>query len=115
MENLEETVRSICSKLYPDADSLADKLIELARTHRGNREAIITNSRLKNSDAVLIAYGDHLKRQGESHLHTLGDWTGKYLKDHISLVHLLPFHPSTAYDGYSAALRYNALCILTHK
>ena len=52
-------------------------------------------------DTVLIAYGDHLQRDDEAPLKTLGDWCAKYLKGILSTVHVLPFHPSTSYEGYA--------------
>ncbi len=52
-------------------------------------------------DAVLIAYGDHLKRHLERPLATLGRWCRRHLRGHLSTVHVLPFHPSTSYEGYA--------------
>ena len=52
-------------------------------------------------DAVLIAYGDHLRRQRERPLATLGRWCRRHLDGHVSTVHVLPFHPSTSYEGYA--------------
>ena len=52
-------------------------------------------------DAVLIAYGDHLKRPGQQPLATLAGWSRAMLKGLVSVVHVLPFHPSTSYEGYA--------------
>ena len=52
-------------------------------------------------DAVLIAYGDHLRRRREPGLKTLQRWCSRHLSGHVSTVHVLPFHPSTSYEGYA--------------
>lgn len=52
-------------------------------------------------DAVLIAYGDHLRRHRQRPLVTLGRWCRRHLGGHVSTVHVLPFHPSTSYEGYA--------------
>jgi sucrose phosphorylase len=50
---------------------------------------------------VLIAYGDHLRRRGELPLATLRSFCREHLADLVSTVHVLPFHPSTSYEGYA--------------
>ncbi|MBI5367797.1 MAG: hypothetical protein HZA54_12230 [Planctomycetes bacterium] len=57
--------------------------------------------RFDETDAVLIAYPDHLKRRGEAPLATLAAWCRARLAGCFSTVHVLPFHPSTSYEGYS--------------
>lgn len=52
-------------------------------------------------DAVLIAYGDHIRSEGEAPLATLAAWCRSHLKGLLSVVHVLPFHPSTSYEGYA--------------
>ncbi len=51
--------------------------------------------------AVLITYGNHLERAGERPLRTLANWCRAHWRGLISAVHVLPFHPSTSYEGYS--------------
>jgi sucrose phosphorylase len=51
--------------------------------------------------AVLIAYPDHLQRDGEAPLRTLADWCGAHWRGLLSTVHVLPFHPSSSYEGYA--------------
>jgi hypothetical protein len=74
------------------------------------------------ADILLIAYPDHLKSADRSPLRTLSDWCRDHFQNLIrhvtclfvfivdcldlmrfvcSTVHILPFHPSTAYDGYA--------------
>ena len=53
------------------------------------------------ADVVLIAYGDHLLDRERAPLATLTDWCRRELAGLVSTIHVLPFHPSTSYDGYA--------------
>ena len=55
---------------------------------------------LSERDALIIAYGDHLQRPGETPLATLRD-TLKRLELPVSGLHLLPFYPYSSDDGFS--------------
>lgn len=70
----------------------------IARSLEGDRRK---KPRFDQRTAVLITYGDHLKRTGEAPLRTLANWCTAHWKDLITTVHVLPFHPSTSYEGYS--------------
>ncbi len=56
---------------------------------------------LTEKDIIMIAYGDHFTSLKSTPLRTLANWCDQHLKGLISAVHLLPFHPSTSYDGYA--------------
>ncbi|WFB37200.1 sugar phosphorylase [Kiritimatiellota bacterium B12222] len=53
------------------------------------------------SDAILITYGDSVKREGELPLRTLTEFVREQLGSAVSLVHILPFFPFTSDDGFS--------------
>ncbi len=53
------------------------------------------------SDIVLIAYPDHLRAPDEPPLATLARFCRTRLRGCVSTVHVLPFHPSTSYEGYA--------------
>ncbi len=55
---------------------------------------------LSERDALIIAYGDHLRRPGESPLATLGETLWR-LALPVSGLHLLPFFPYSSDDGFS--------------
>lgn len=57
--------------------------------------------RLTEADAILIAYPDHLRREGMTPLQALGAFTEAHLADAVSAVHVLPFHPFTSDDGFA--------------
>ncbi len=52
-------------------------------------------------DAVLITYGDSLKKAGEAPVATLHAFAGQYLKNALSCIHFLPFFPYSSDDGFS--------------
>ena len=64
------------------------------------REASAT--RWDERDAVLIAYGDHVRTPGETPLHTLQEFLVRHRFDEMfSTLHLLPFFPHSSDDGFS--------------
>lgn len=58
-------------------------------------------SRLSETDAMLITYGDQVRREGELPLQTLLRFGTKYLRGMISSLHVLPFYPWSSDDGFS--------------
>lgn len=52
-------------------------------------------------DIILIAYPNHLQSKDKPPLQVLLHWLSTHLHHLVSAVHVLPFHPSTAYDGYA--------------
>lgn len=52
-------------------------------------------------DVVLITYGDTLVRPSEAPLKTLANFACTHLSSAISAIHLLPFYPFSADDGFS--------------
>jgi sucrose phosphorylase len=53
------------------------------------------------TDAVLIAYGDMVRGEGESPLRSLQHFCRTHLGDRVSAVHVLPFFPYSSDDGFS--------------
>ncbi|HPA20313.1 MAG TPA: sugar phosphorylase [Verrucomicrobiae bacterium] len=52
-------------------------------------------------DALLIAYGDMVRREGEAPLATLGRFAGGALRGAFSMLHVLPFFPYSSDDGFA--------------
>ena len=104
---LTERLSSVLEQLY-GTDSPFERLVELIDRWR---EVLVVNkpplpptnlNKFDEKDVILIAYPNHITSLGEeAPIQTLGNWCEEHLKEHISTVHLLPFHPSTAYDGYA--------------
>ncbi|NIP93643.1 MAG: alpha-amylase, partial [Akkermansiaceae bacterium] len=57
--------------------------------------------RWSEKDAVLIAYGDMVRRPGESPLKTLKGFCDRRLRGAVNTVHVLPFFPSSSDAGFS--------------
>lgn len=56
---------------------------------------------LTERDVLVIAYGDHLQREGEAPLAVLRQFAERHLRDSVSGIHILPFYPYTSDDGFS--------------
>lgn len=65
------------------------------------RENVADQPSFSEEDALLITYADQVQKEGEETLQTLSHFYKKYLKNSISIVHLLPFYPWTSDDGFS--------------
>ncbi|MBK9125753.1 MAG: sugar phosphorylase [Chloroflexi bacterium] len=56
---------------------------------------------LSQRDIVAIAYGDHVRKDGEAPLVTLRELLKATYGEQINTVHVLPFYPYTSDDGFS--------------
>jgi len=56
---------------------------------------------LSERDAILITYGDQVRKEGDSPLHTLDRFLSAWAAGVVSAVHILPFYPSSSDDGFS--------------
>lgn len=79
-------------------------LIETARAQIPARAP----TRVTQRDAILIAYGDHVRAQGQPPLHTLADFCAAHLRGVVSAIHILPFYPYSSDDGFSV-IDYRAI------
>ena len=102
---LKQNLINILQDIYPETDSLfldnfatdiASQALKNQSSERlGGRELWSAN------DILLIAYPDNLSSQNTSPLQCLKKFLGEHLSDTISIVHVLPFFPSTSDDGFS--------------
>lgn len=56
---------------------------------------------ISEKDVILITYGDFIKHEAQSPLQTLDVFLKKYIKERVSIVHILPFYPYSSDDGFS--------------
>ena len=56
---------------------------------------------LTQRDALLITYGDQVRKDGEPPLQTLASFCELHLRGAVSGIHILPFYPFTSDDGFS--------------
>jgi glycosidase len=72
------------------------KTIIAAHPHKATADELA----ISEKDAMLIAYGDHVQRQGEAPLATLNHLL-RDLSLPVSSLHILPFYPYSSDDGFS--------------
>lgn len=95
------------SFIYPDEDQevLAERIIDTFWPVTGKRRIIESHLPCEDSwsenTAMVITYGDSLKKEGEFPLHTLQRFLHENLKDTINSVHILPFFPYSSDDGFA--------------
>ena len=98
---LEDRIAPLLAPLYPDAhEEVCRQLVTLAESYAarlGGRRP----DRPTHRTVCLIAYGDGIRRPGETPLHTLAGILHEYVGDVISDVHLLPMFPWTSDDGFA--------------
>jgi glucosylglycerate phosphorylase len=96
---IENSIQTHLQNLYgkDQAPEIYRHLMELLPDQPKNRAESLD---LSERDVMLIAYGDHVRREGENPLATL-DQVLKVLDLPISALHLLPFYPYSSDDGFS--------------
>lgn len=85
-------------KLYAVVEKHRAAIAQSFAAHPSHRRS---GTLLTESDVIMIAYGDHLVSSSSQPLRTLAAWCKENVSGLITSVHLLPFHPSTSYDGYA--------------
>ncbi|MCH9023138.1 MAG: sugar phosphorylase [Planctomycetes bacterium] len=81
----------------------SDWLIERIKTliAKYRREDRAAKNELTEADVMLITYADTVSRNETPALKNLLKFYRQYLKDSISIVHILPFFPYSSDDGFS--------------
>ena len=102
---LKQNLLSILQDIYSNIDySFLDKFAEdLANQALKNQSSDGFRGRelWSASDVLLIAYPDNIKSQNTPPLQSLHRFLTEYFSETISIVHILPFFPSTSDDGFS--------------
>jgi len=65
-------------------------------------------------DVAVITYGHSIQKENEAPLKTLHDFINQYLKNTINTVHILPFFPFSADDGFAVCDYYSVNPTLGH-
>lgn len=90
-------------KVYPDKDvaNLAQTLIKTMHLDAGYQEPIAHQNNWNEQDIALITYADTLLEEDKHPLKVLSNFLHTYLKQEVSIVHILPFFPYSSDDGFS--------------
>ncbi|MBC6956431.1 MAG: sugar phosphorylase [Chloroflexi bacterium] len=93
-------VRSLLASLYgaDRAGALTARIQQLIRDSGISKRPAYD---LSQRDVVAIAYGDHVRKEGEPPLVTLRELLKATYGEQINTVHVLPFYPYTSDDGFS--------------
>ncbi|HET9420983.1 MAG TPA: alpha-amylase family glycosyl hydrolase [Nocardioides sp.] len=99
-ETLRSAVAPLLEQLYPGrGEEVASRVVELAEARAGRLGPV--RARPSQATAVLITYGDAIRRADETPLHTLAGVLHDQVSDLVSDVHLLPMFPWTSDDGFA--------------
>lgn len=106
-EIIQERIERLLAELYgvESAAGLQHELGDLIERYR-RRLPRLPQQGLSQRDAILITYGDQVRRAGELPLATLADFAETWLNGVVSGLHILPFYPSTSDDGFSVSDYY---------
>ena len=102
---LKQSVICILEEIYPEHDHsilncLADTLAEVAIANRSSQRCSDL-PQWSESDVLLIAYPDNIVGDDTPPIKSLQNFLARHLSETISIVHVLPFFPSTGDDGFS--------------
>ena len=107
---LKQNLFRILNDIYPEMrssllDNFAEGLANLASENQSPDE--FKNCSLWSAnDVLLISYPDNIISENTPPLQSLQKFLAKYFSDTISIVHVLPFFPSTGDDGFSVQNYY---------
>ena len=101
-EFLQQVTRYL-AELYPaeDASELAARCIEAVGIDVTHAPLESQGSLWDSTDIVLITYADSIVSSSQTPLNTINDFLNSYLKETVSVVHILPFFPYSSDDGFS--------------
>ena len=109
---LESKILHHLQAIYGDAQTdeslteLTQELIEIMR-FKQHYEAVSPHQNYWSEDDVaVITYGQSIQKENEASLETLHTFLNDYLKDSINSVHILPFFPYSADDGFAVCDYY---------
>lgn len=96
--------KKLLRSLYDErqAGSALEEMSALLKKRRAASASPDTRKRnLTERDVILITYPDQIRKAGHSSLAVLSDFCGRYLRGLISILHILPFYPSSSDDGFA--------------
>jgi glucosylglycerate phosphorylase len=106
MKPLEKKLFDHLAFLYGEetANSVIDRFLDLLHTFQDTYPELrepIAGGKISEKDAILITYGDMVRKEGEAPLKTLSSFLNNHLDKTISTVHILPFYPYSSDDGFA--------------
>ena len=98
-----ELIADHLARLYPNVNSeaLAEQCINAIGIDKNTDFKELDSKRWTEADAILLAYGDSFLDGDQAPLNVLRDTLDAYFSDFYSILHVLPFFPSSSDDGFS--------------
>jgi sucrose phosphorylase len=98
-----ELIADYLAHLYPNVNSeaLAQKCIDAVGIDNSRDFTELEPKRWSESDVVLLVYGNSFLDGNHAPLNVLGEILDAYFSDVCSILHVLPFFPSSSDDGFS--------------
>ncbi len=103
LEQLAERIENHLGLIYTDEDNkaLAQKLIKIMRLDEFCFTPLHQHNHWTEHDIAVITYGNSVVNDNEAPLKTLHHFLHQYLHEYINTIHILPFFPYCADDGFS--------------
>ena len=103
IEQLIQRVIKHVEFIYPEKNSaeLSQQLIQLMRLNEYCFSPMLHHNHWDEKDIGVITYGDSIIQQHERPLKTLYQFLHQHLHESVNTVHILPFFPYCADDGFS--------------
>ncbi len=105
-----EMIRQLLREIYPkhseeEINFVWSQLLQILEKYRDieSRNEAVIDSIWDSSSVVLITYPDSIYRKGEPTLKTLNEFVDKNLGNLSSIIHILPFLPSTSDGGFAVS------------
>jgi sucrose phosphorylase len=95
-EQIRRSLRALYPDDYPGVVAALGELLE-----KWKKEDFPPYPWIGQGDALMIAYGDALRREGEAPLRVLKEFMDGEFRGSVNLIHLLPMFPYSSDDGFS--------------
>ncbi|GAA6135232.1 alpha-amylase family glycosyl hydrolase [Oceaniserpentilla sp. 4NH20-0058] len=120
LELLENKILHHLQAIYGDAktdselNELTQELIDIMGFQQHYEAVSPHQNYWTEQDVTVITYGHSIQKEDEPPLHTLHGFLNDYLKQSINSVHILPFFPFSADDGFAVCDYYEINPTLGH-
>ncbi len=103
IEELKARIVSHVTQIYPNCnpEELSLRLIDSMGLNEHCCEPKQRKNHWHEKDVAVITYANTFLQENEAPLETLYRFLSEYLKDTISIVHILPFFPFSSDDGFA--------------
>ncbi|MFT7223754.1 MAG: sucrose phosphorylase [Cellvibrionaceae bacterium] len=103
LKKLLEFIEQHLEIIYPENDNAktSQQLIKAIRLDEVCYEPLLNHNHWTEKDIAIITYGNSIIKKAETPLKTLHHFLHQHLLEKINIVHILPFFPYCADDGFS--------------